>query len=261
MRPDMAKVVTERPRSGARLKAPKGEKRRRDWEAKHECESKGESIRGKWLRFGWDNKEFTDVLGPLYGYLLKQVGRPWSKVYSEICQHLPANSNQGSHIRGHIFDFVEVNVVMVDGEPWDSTLRYRVAAYGLPGSNGSFFVNPDSGLLCRTKENKYPRLPKRKPLGIPVPGTKNRQYHKIDGVWYELTLKSVAKPKVDSFVAYSYWVQHKKPHPGLRVERHYDLAYKRELSPDERRSIYGSDSIAVGKKQLNSKEIKKAGLR
>ena len=32
------------------------------------------------IEYGWNAKEFSDVLGPLRRYLRKQVGRPWDKV-------------------------------------------------------------------------------------------------------------------------------------------------------------------------------------
>jgi len=67
------------------VKTPKGEKRAWQRHADDEL-PKREQIGAK-----WDNhrggKQFTDVLGPLYRYLLKQVGRPWDKVYSEIAQN------------------------------------------------------------------------------------------------------------------------------------------------------------------------------
>src|SRR6266404_1978920 len=82
MRSDMKKVVTERPRGGGGVKTPKGEKR--DWQ-RHAVEDlpKRERIRAKWDHTN-GGKYFTDVLGPLYRFLLKQAGRPWDNVYSEI---------------------------------------------------------------------------------------------------------------------------------------------------------------------------------
>src|SRR5207248_1341270 len=113
MRSDMKKVVTERPRSGGGVKTPKGEKRAWQRHALDEL-PKREQIRAKWDR-GPGGKVFTDVLGPLYRFLLKQVGRPWDAVYSEVAQHLPKTSLQNQHIYTHLWEFVEKNVILVDG--------------------------------------------------------------------------------------------------------------------------------------------------
>ena len=52
-------------------------------------------------------KVFTDVLGPLYRYLLKQVGRKWDAVYSEVAESLPKTSVQNIHVYTHLWQFVE----------------------------------------------------------------------------------------------------------------------------------------------------------
>lgn len=256
MREDMAKVVTERPRSGPRVKAPKGEHRRRDWEERHGCEPYSEKIGRKW--HSWEGKNFTDVLGPLYGYLLKQVGRPWDKVYSEICRHLPADSVQGSHIRDHVFQFVELHVKMIDGKPYNSEGTYPIHHYNR-GYPFGLYVNPVTGLLCKLKAEPLPRR-KRTFAGVPVPGVTDRQYHKIEGVWYELTLKSVAspEPEINSRI---YYTRQNIRWSSSRYELHSDVGYKKELSYSERYELYGGDFVATAKRQLNSKEIKRAGLR
>lgn len=41
---------------------------------------------------------FTDKLGPVYAWMDKQVGRPWSKIYSEICAKYDKRSLAGQHI-------------------------------------------------------------------------------------------------------------------------------------------------------------------
>jgi hypothetical protein len=40
----------------------------------------------------WGRKSLNDYLSPLRRYLAKQVGRPWDKVYSEICQKAGAKA-------------------------------------------------------------------------------------------------------------------------------------------------------------------------
>ena len=58
-------------------------------------------------------KDLSDNLAPLRRYLMKQVGRPWNKVLSEICQTLRLDSAVQRHLRLHIQDFVSL-----EGPSW-----------------------------------------------------------------------------------------------------------------------------------------------
>jgi hypothetical protein len=44
-------------------------------------------------RWGWS---FGDHISPLRGFLRKNVGRPWDKVYSEFCEHADPRGVRGS---------------------------------------------------------------------------------------------------------------------------------------------------------------------
>lgn len=98
MREGMAKVIVERPRVG-------------DWPPR-----KGRAVpledlperEGMRCRFrGWGRrKELNENLKPLKRYLEKQVGRPWDKVYAEICRWLKPTSTVQQHVRHHLADFV-----------------------------------------------------------------------------------------------------------------------------------------------------------
>src|SRR5687767_11010060 len=117
MRPDMGKVVIERPRAGGGIQYPKGEKRRLQREGGLENSPKSEHIGRKWKSTTY-SKHFTDVLGPLYRYLLKQVGRPWDKIWSEICEHMPKTNIAIGHVRDHVMDFVELHAMFINGVPY-----------------------------------------------------------------------------------------------------------------------------------------------
>ena len=100
MREDMAHVVVERPR----LK-PYNIRKGRSVSLKdmpsHEGMRRGHALQG-------DRKQLNENLAPLRRYLEKQVGRPWSKVYSEIARHLRIDFAVQQHVRDHIEDFVAV---------------------------------------------------------------------------------------------------------------------------------------------------------
>jgi len=89
----------------------------------------------------YDNKNFSDLLGPLRRYLYKQVRRPWDDVYSELSQHLDRRSLSGRHIWTHVESEVAVNTWMgVSGKIYQRP-------YGTHQVTG-LYVHPFTGLLC-----------------------------------------------------------------------------------------------------------------
>jgi hypothetical protein len=112
----MARVITERPRvhGMGRLRA-KGYKKRLQRDGLDFVSR--EPITA--MRGG--TKSFTDVIGPLEGFLRKNCGRPWGNVCSEISAVLPAAGGVSlSHARDHLFEMVEEHTQIIDGEVCDS---------------------------------------------------------------------------------------------------------------------------------------------
>jgi hypothetical protein len=176
MRADMAKVIVERPRLGARYKTPKSYPKRRQREGLDA--RKREGIRRPWAGC---RKMLNEHLGPLRRYLWKQQGRPWNKVFAEISRHIRLDSAVQSHVLDHLSDFVEVQVRLVDGQPL-STGGYRV---GRPVHPSRLYVCPRTGILRSIKQKRQPRTPCR------VDVSKALQYHMIDGVWHEVALRPI----------------------------------------------------------------------
>jgi len=133
MREDMAKVIVERPRHPAsgRLKG----RMNRDLESQP-------NKQGMKYRLA-DTKSLNENLAPLRRYLAGQVGRPWSKVYSEISANLKATNAVQQHVRDHLKDFVAVKLsANKAGEPLVVS-RWRCAY--------DFYVDPHDGILKRAK--------------------------------------------------------------------------------------------------------------
>jgi hypothetical protein len=99
MRPDMHKVIVERPRLGGHG-ARKGRRPR-------DLEDLPANL-GMRRPYGHHGKDLNDHLGPLRRFLRKQVGRPWDKVYSEICAGLRSGHPLHDHLRRHVFDYVSL---------------------------------------------------------------------------------------------------------------------------------------------------------
>lgn len=73
-----------------------------------------------------DKGLLTDKLKPLEKYLQANAGRPWDKVYSELCKKFDRRSLQGNHI---LTDHIDRH--MVDGHKHgDFYSRYRIRSYG-----------------------------------------------------------------------------------------------------------------------------------
>ena len=136
MRDDMAKVIVERPRIKP-FKVREGRRTALDDLPKHEGIRRGRTR-------GWDRKELNENLAPLRRYLEKQVGRPWDKVYAEICARLRVDSTVQQHVRGHLGDFVAI-------KPRRNVSGWSNSLYGGLWRQ-PLYVDPVTGLLRRTDQ-------------------------------------------------------------------------------------------------------------
>lgn len=128
MRPDMHKVIVERPRFGGH-----GTRKGRRPGDVEQLPLK----QGMRRPYGYRGKEMTDHLGPLLRYLRKQVGRPWDKVYSEICTNLRSGHPLHDHVRRHVRELVNLDV-----------RRLR------PLWPGDLYVDPRTGILRLSKPRR-----------------------------------------------------------------------------------------------------------
>jgi hypothetical protein len=163
VRSDMARVVIERPRRGHsiglhernRTTKTRGKVSPQDWELDEEdvdvvVGSKRHPISpNRPENDAYEDKSFSDLLGPLKRYLRKQVGRPWDDVYSELSQHLDKRSLSGQHIWDHVLQEVEQYVWIGESGKVYYKRNYRYAKQ--PMQVRGLYVHPHSGLLCDTK--------------------------------------------------------------------------------------------------------------
>jgi hypothetical protein len=245
MRKDMGKVITERPRTGSRYKKDdKGYKKLLQKEGLDHVRQEKIKMRGG------NERNFTDVIGPLAGFLEKNVGRPWDKVLSEINQSLPATGGVSYiHARDHLFQLVETKTRLIEGELCDSK--------GLPIRGWvRFFVCP-KGFLRKRKRERY----KWQNTAPTFTKTEAGEWiiQDMQGIWYACQmkeLKEVCKVPCDN------------PHLSIRGikrsvhEMVYDVMRKEQTSdPWVLKKWYGSAVYAAVKRQLNKREIKHYQLR
>jgi hypothetical protein len=141
MRPDMFEVIIERPRGGAgREKGNRrGERTERAFERAPKREGMGMGRGTKWL---------NENLAPLRRFLRRRTGKPWSRVSSEMSAVLSMRSAVQKHVMDHVRQYVEEDVVLVDGKPHYSHSRHgRSGPLECHPRWPRFYVCPRTGLL------------------------------------------------------------------------------------------------------------------
>ena len=146
MREDMFKVIVEHPRHASRFADSPKLKR----QTHPDCKQIGLKRHARESAHYW--KSLSENLAPLERYLHKQRGRPWNKVFSEICEHLDTGSTVKMHIREHIEDFIVVKVhIEANGKWFGQTSDWRSYA-PLESWWQKLYVDPNDGIIKETEK-------------------------------------------------------------------------------------------------------------
>jgi hypothetical protein len=236
MRPDMAKVIVERPRIGSSMHGEsKGYHRCFQRVAPDEMPFR----EGMKRRYRGNTKSLNEHLGPLRRYLDSQVGRPWNKVFAEICEHIDRSNAVQDHVRDHVADYVAIHVIEVERVPCFGEGRM----YGRPLSEWGWtpwYVCPRTGILKRVKTRRRPRIRPPQPKAAPnfVRVSDSLQCRLLQGAWHVVSLAPLPLGETG------------------RVAR--DVILDRpvsELGPEEARKLYGAPVFATGKRRLTRREL------
>lgn len=257
MRDDMAKLIVERPRLGGH-----GARKRRPLK---DLDLMRDKIgMGRAASESGDRKMLNENLAPLRRYIASQLGRPWAKVWADICTNLRATSTVQQHVRDHINDFVAFNgVTRRDGQVF--VLGRWGGPKSLESSRFEFWVDPATGILRRNRRLQTPRM-KRKArrkewqdnLSKRMVERDDRcQYHLLDdGAWWEVTLED--EPTVPAKPNYRSRVTNGKPLTRPFV----DVVLRAGLSTRPRHALYGRYGVyAIDKRQLSRAEAKRLKRR
>jgi hypothetical protein len=253
MRHDMQSVIIERPRAGGH-----GARRRRkknflkDYYQERETPVTQEGMR---LWAEWNTKSQTDVLGPLRGFLQKNVGRPWDKVWSEICRQ--CRGFMGDHLKTHVRQLVEEKVTI----DRDGTVR---GSKGQPVYGGRFwhpfYVHPETGLLCESPPFPW-KLQKRREPATGIVCLEGQEYFKHQGVWYRVQTEQWTEKDPDfmsRLISLREGIPLRKKYSVRDVfgtaRGHYSSANSLGYALVK---VYGSPVYCTWKQQANSKECKK----
>jgi len=179
--------------------------------------------------------------GPLQRYLESNVGRPWDKVYSELCRQLKRNSYNEREIREQIDRLVHRDVREVNRQVVEASQRGYVQI-GRPLRGGALYVCPRTGLLRRTRKQRPETTPKPA-VELPVVKVNDEyQCHWRDGVWYLLTMLPVAqvRGRIQASTRQDVWL-------NLTVS---------DAVAAELRKAYGGLKYAVSARALSKHELR-----
>jgi len=273
MRKDMAKMLVETHRHGGSVRYK--DRRAKGNDARNfENAPKREKIKE---RYGWEMKEFGENFPPLIGFLRKNVGRPWDKVYSELCSSLKGGGTIIEHTKVHLFgDFLSVNPHWVDGKPHDIEYSYGGPR---PLRPGKFYVDKH-GILKVVKQPKRNSGKNKKKTDVYNAGSR-KQYRRINGAWFELLIKELPRSPLETRQTYydvffkrhigwqpcdesndSFWLHRQAEWvwrdykvKSKRFGCEYTLGQEYPGAPSDRHHY------AYEKRQLSSKEIRTFGLK
>jgi len=250
----MSKVVIERPRYGHKDPSKKTKLRIRRYDPDNEYESSPKRLPAS---KGRGTKMFSDFLTPLERFLRSNVGRPWDKVYGELCEHLDRRKTTGRHVFEHLEDYVETNCFFgEDGEIYACTERDGIQRVHERSRRWMmFYVHPRSGLLCRREKRpsesdreEQKRTARKEIKRIPI--SVNQSYIRINGVWY-----------IGDYVP----DEDEAPYdPSADRPGHVSNFRKLKLKAEELGLRYWDGKRwmqLVGKRKCSQQELQKAGLK
>lgn len=222
----MNEIVIERPRIGSRDKNLKRDKKALQtiYDDDYEGSRYEPLCRSK-------TKHLSDHLAPLRRLLRSKVGQYWDDIYSELCQRLDTNKMIGQHVLSHVWDYVEPNVLLVDGVPYRRChQRYKQKQLGY--WRDEFFVHPDTGILCLVEKAPKEKKSSNQRDDLIVIDSYH-QYRKLNDIWYLITIQDL---------------------PSMSDVK--DVVLKVSLNPAIAKCEYGREVYAISKRQCNKKEIK-----
>ncbi|MEG4506019.1 hypothetical protein QUA81_14725 [Microcoleus sp. F6_B4] len=184
----LAENVIERPRGGLRISSRKLKGQKKSLVKLTEEATTDGLLSPYLIKPRKKTKWFSDCLGPLYQWLQSHVGQDWDDVYSKLCQILDITTLSGKHIVSHVWGYVERNVVLIDGVPYQKNREFCNTAIPLGYWYKQLYVHPETGILCLAK--RIPKEPQKKPDDF-VFVDAYHHYRKIDDVWYAFELADI----------------------------------------------------------------------
>lgn len=184
MRPDMKKLLCERPRPHDSWYSPVRNKSSARLEDLPFTQSMS---RGK-----YGTKVFGEYLAPLKRFINKQVGRKWNDVFSEICDQINGTNPVETHVLEHIDGYISIKVERVSTAQSSTGLVHvgGVSKYQRRHNlrQGDLYVDPDDGVVKVAKDLVKRPTTKREP-DYRISSDNKTVFYKIEGLWYAFDVK------------------------------------------------------------------------
>lgn len=262
MRADMQSVWCETYRSGPRgnLKPGRPPRDLEDLPVR-------EGIRVPYSRnWGVRGKDSNNNYQVLDRWLVKQVGRPWNEVYSEVCRTLDRRNTVAHNILDRIKSQVARTGLYID----EAGVVMEMSSYGSVYPVGGLYAHPDSGLLLNAVSSDYRdyQRQRKKESQLELEArrriiSETEQLHKVGDSWFILTLAPVKFVKE---------IEHRRIRPNgqLLFTRYADpetlnrdvfLNRYVEFGDYLLRNEYGKAGMyAKAKRQASHKELRNHGV-
>ncbi|HEY4210284.1 MAG TPA: hypothetical protein VGM84_02280 [Steroidobacteraceae bacterium] len=236
----MYKVIVERPRSGKRTRAAALFLRN---------DMDGPMRLG--MRARYDHLDLNENLQPLRRYLQAQIGRPWDKVYSEICARIDRRNTVQQHIHQHIDDFIAVKVREEEG-------KLIAVSRGDPRElwYHELYVDPRTGIIREHRRGRRRRSAAdwRKQREEEIAARRRIVNERtlllrIDGIWFRVEVAPLPDGRTCRGGQIPFDAVLKRPiiHPQQDADR---LAY-----------LYGSETVyGLSKRQAGRRELFANGI-
>lgn len=276
MRKDLNKLLCERERqgSGRRFHYSRRDKRFDDKLLQDIFGSDEEEFTGVGAlpregmrdRYNGGDKSFSENLNPLYGFIRKSIGKPWTKVYSEICEVFDKRSVINQHILVHLFQYVEINDMRIGEDnklyvfnPYNFHFRKEQGFTPLAQSRVEYYVDPRDGILKRNNDYRtYGQISRaQRDKHLAEKASKERHIHKNldlvkeDGIWYAVKYQDFKGETKGEFVL---------PTSSFRTKPYWKTWIEYPLTLDVFKGYVREARVAVSKRQLSRRELKKYGV-
>jgi hypothetical protein len=259
MREDMYKVIVERPRRG-----------KDGYAAAARLRKAFDGPMRLGMRAGYGYRSLNENLAPLRRYLHAQIGRPWNKVFSEICAGIDRRNTVQQHIHQHIRDFIAIEVDVREGQLIDLATRWGFRGRGSEISQG-LYVDPRTGLVRPNKNYRgawrHSIAEHRRREQAEVAGRRRKVDERnylllLNEIWFSVEVDVLPEERrVDRVIDGTL-------HRQMTAESRYDVVLRKNVSRTARavsrqlEYLYGSgDLYAVSKRQISAREIKAHCLR
>lgn len=246
MRSDMSKVLVTRSRFGGGSKAKRKARRQRvklDYDENGQPYDANALPKRQKIRLGnlmdWDERKgLNEFLNPLWRLLRSRCGKPWDKVYSEICANIRLDSAVQRHILEHLHQAVESNAVYGDdGKVYSGDMTYSHRYSEL--WNDTFFV--DSHGILRQYRRKSTGRPVKTPDNVRTLVSCKRYLVCCEGIWYDVYVTRASRLV------------------SLLPQSRHDAALGAIICKND--YFWTGKSIHIKqKKQLSKKDLKRYGL-